>query len=87
MTYYMQKLTLFQFENCPYCIKVRKKLEELKIPYEKIEVPRDREADIRKEIAEKSGVLTVPVVKIRDFYLGESEDIIRYIKENPEKFK
>ena len=76
------KIILYQFETCPYCIKVRNKLDELGIEYKKIEVPRDRESTIRKEIFKKSKVPTVPIIKIGDFHLGESEDIIKYLEEN-----
>jgi glutaredoxin len=80
------KIILYQFESCPYCEKVRKKLNELGIKYEKIEVPRDRNSEIRKELLKKSGVFTVPVIKIGNFYLGESEEIIKYLKKNfPQK--
>ena len=77
-----QKITLYQFETCPYCEKVRQKLNELGIKYKKIEVPRDRNSEIRKEIAKKSGIPTVPVIKIKNKYIGESQDIIDYLEKN-----
>lgn len=70
------KITLYQFEECPYCAKVRAKLDELGLEYEKVNVPRDREDPKRKEIAKKSGVLTVPVVDIDGEFTGESDVIV-----------
>ena len=78
----MTKLTLFQFEHCPYCEKVRKKLEEKKVHYHKFNVPQDRDDPIRKELFQKSGAPTVPVLKADEKYIGESEKILKYLEEN-----
>lgn len=81
-----QKLTLFQFEQCPFCGKVRQKLKEKKLKYDKVNVSYMRDADDRKELFEKSNVWTVPVLKISDSgsekYIGESEDITKFLDEN-----
>ena len=80
------KLTLFQFETCPWCERVRQKLAEKNLEYEKVNVERDREDPKRKELAEKSNVFTVPVLKIEkdgeEKYIGESQVIIDYLDEN-----
>ena len=78
----MAKITLYQFEQCPYCAKVRAKLAENNLDYEKINVPYDREDSQRKELLEKSGVGTVPVMEIDGVFIGESDEIIKYIEEN-----
>lgn len=78
----MTKITLFQFEHCPFCAKVRAKLDQMGLEYEKINVPYDREDPQRKELFEKSGVPTVPVLKIDGKYIGESGEIIKYLEEN-----
>tara|TARA_Y100000310_G_scaffold345863_1_gene471775 strand:+ start:40143 stop:40376 length:234 start_codon:yes stop_codon:yes gene_type:complete len=75
-------ITLYQFEACPFCEKVRNVLDAKGIEYEKVEVPRDREDPIRKELLEKSGVATVPVIDIDGKMMGESGDIVAYIEEN-----
>jgi glutaredoxin 3 len=78
----MTNITLFQFETCPYCAKVRAKLDELGLEYERVNVSPNREDPQRKEIAEKSGVGTVPIIKIDGKYIGESGDIIEHLEEN-----
>jgi len=75
----MAKITLYQFEECPYCAKVRAFLDEKGLEYEKVNVPRDREDPQRKELLEKSGVGTVPVIKIDDQYIGDSQVIIDHL--------
>ena len=78
----MTELILYQFEECPFCAKVRTKLDELKISYQKVNVSYDREDELRKELLDKSGVASVPVMKIDDKYIGESDDIINYLEKN-----
>ena len=75
------KITLYQFEDCPYCAKVRIKLDELGFKYKKVDVIRDREDPKRKEIAKKSGVLTVPVIEIDGKFIGESDVIVKQLEE------
>lgn len=74
------KIKLYQFETCPFCIKVRNKLGELGLEYGKIEVPRDKESEERKFLFEKSNVRTVPVIEIDGKFTGESEDIIEKLQ-------
>jgi glutaredoxin 3 len=78
----MTTITLYQFPDCPFCAKVRAKLDEKGLKYEKVNVPRDRESSERKEIAEKSGVATVPVIHIDDKWMGESDEIVAYVNKN-----
>ena len=78
----MATITLFQFEECPFCAKVRAKLDEMGLEYEKVNMPRDREDPQRKDLFEKSGVQTVPVIRIDDKYMGESDEIVKYLEEN-----
>lgn len=77
----MSRITLYQFEHCPFCAKVRAKLHELGIKFKRVEVPIDREHPERKSLAKKSGVLTVPVIEIAGKFIGESEKIIRHLEE------
>lgn len=76
------EIILYQFDECPYCEKVRQKLKELDVRYKKINVPYDREDSLRKELLEKSGVATVPVIKINGKYIGGSADIIAHLEKN-----
>jgi glutaredoxin 3 len=76
------QITLYQFENCPYCAKVRAKLEDLGLAYEKVNVSNNRDDPLRQEIAENSGIQTVPVIKIDDEFIGDSQKIIDYLDKN-----
>lgn len=74
-------LELYQFEQCPYCQKVRKKLTELQIDFIARQVkPRGD----RKKVEEISGQTGVPVLvdPNNDITMPESEDIVDYLEEN-----
>jgi glutaredoxin 3 len=78
----MTKITLFQFEECPFCAKVRAKLDDLGLEYEKVNVAHERSDPERKDLLEKTGVASVPVICIDDKYIGDSAAIIDYLEEN-----
>ncbi len=72
-------IALYQFESCPYCEKVRSVLDSMSLPYKKVEMVRDREDPARKDLASKSGVLTVPVIEIDGKFIGDSAKIIGHL--------
>ncbi len=74
------ELTLYQFDGCPFCAKVRGWLDEHGLAYEQVEVAHDRQDPLRKELAEQSGVPTVPVLKADDTYIGDSAAIIAFLE-------
>ena len=76
------EIILYQFEECPWCEKVRQKLKELGLQYKKINVIRDRENSERKELYKKSGVPTVPVINIDEKFIGDSAKIIEFLEKN-----
>ena len=77
----MTKITLYQLPTCPYCAKVRNFLEEKGADFEIVNVAPDREDQQRKELFEKSGVPTVPVIEIDGTFIGESDEIIKHLSE------
>ena len=76
----VDEIKLYQFETCPFCEKVRTKLEELDFKYKKVNVSRDKESEERKKLLEKSGIQTVPVIEIDGKFTGESDVIIQKLE-------
>jgi len=73
------EIVLYDLEQCPYCQKVRNKLEELELAYKRksVEIAKNKQ-----ELAKKrDGVTTVPYIEIDGEGTGES-DIIVMILEN-----
>ena len=56
----MSALELYELEGCPYCAKVKKKLDELDLEYDSHMVPRSH--DERTEVEAVSGQTGVPVL-------------------------
>ncbi|RQG91928.1 glutaredoxin family protein [Natrarchaeobius chitinivorans] len=78
----MTDITMYDLPGCPYCAKVRSKLEELDLEYDVIEVPRSH-AD-RTEVERVSGQTGVPVItdEANDVEgMHESDDIVQYLEE------
>ena len=77
----MANLELYELEGCPYCAKVKNKLDELDLEYDSHMVPRSH--DERTEVEEVSGQTGVPVlVDEAEGVEGmpESDDIVAYLE-------
>lgn len=74
-------IELYQFEQCPYCQKVRKKLTELQIDFIARQV--DPKGD-REKVEKVSGQTGVPVMvdPNTDTTMPESDDIVDYLEEH-----
>ncbi len=74
-------LELYQFEECPYCKRVRAKMTDLGISYIIHNVPRDRES--RDELQKISGQRFVPVLVDKErgvMIADDDEKIIEYLE-------
>lgn len=82
----MTTLELYQFEGCPYCSKVRKKLTELGLSFT-AHNPRQND-DRMEELMELGGQDQVPFLVVRDDdgdvveSMYESDDINEYLEAN-----
>ncbi|MDF0643116.1 MAG: glutathione S-transferase N-terminal domain-containing protein [Nitrospira sp.] len=75
-------LTLYHVDWCPECEAVRRKLDEVGLPYESVIVPDVR--PFRKQVFEVSGQHYVPVLKDGDKVLTETDEILTYIERKAE---
>jgi glutathione S-transferase len=73
-------LELYQFESCPYCSKVRKKLTKLGVDVKLRQVDKND----RSRVEEVSGQTNVPVLvdPNTDTTMPESDDIVEYLEEH-----
>lgn len=75
-------LALYQFDYCPYCVRVRRVIEGLGI---KIEI-RDtmRDPSHKQDLLEGGGMTQVPCLRIETEngveWMYESSDIIQYLE-------
>jgi glutaredoxin 3 len=80
-SYYKKpKVVLYHLEYCPFCEKVRDKLEELDIEWTSKDVS---EAKYKKQLSKKrDGVTTVPYIEVDGVGMGESADIVQMLEQN-----
>lgn len=74
-------LSLYHFDSCPYCARVRRALKHLELEVELKDIHRDPAA--LADLVEAMGRQTVPVLRIEDgdVWMPESADIIRFLYE------
>ena len=79
-----QSLALYQFNTCPFCIKVRQEMRRLSLPIEKRDA--QHHAANRDELLQNSGATKVPCLKITEAngqtrWLQDSNAIVAYLRE------
>ena len=77
-------LSLYHYEGCPYCTRVRIAAGELGVEIELRDIY--AETEHREELAQAMGRLTVPVLRVEHpegevRWMPESRDIVRYLHE------
>lgn len=79
-----RNLVLYQFQTCPFCIKVRKEMYRLALPIER----RDAQHDLQNkaDLLKGSGRDQVPCLKVTDVsgqvqWIAESGAIISYLNQ------
>ena len=73
-------IKLYNIDGCGYCGMVRTVLAELKIEYDKIDVPWAQFQ--RKEVYQVSGQYTVPVLVDGEKIFDDEYEIIDYLKQS-----
>ena len=77
----MAAITLYDLPGCPFCLRVKRKLDELDLEYDVIEVPAPHFE--RTEVEEVSGQTGVPVI-VDEAHgvdgMAESSDIVDYLE-------
>jgi len=79
-----QSLALYQFNTCPFCIKVRQEMRRLSLPIEKRDAQHN--AANREELLQSSGATKVPCLKITEAngetrWLQDSNAIVAHLRE------
>lgn len=76
----MTDYKLFVGTICPYCVKVERFMEEEGIEIPVVNIEEDRDA--MRTLIEEGGKRQVPCLYHDGEYLYESDDIIKFLKEN-----
>lgn len=78
-----RSLALYQYQTCPFCIKVRREIRRLSLDLQHLDAQHD--GPNRQALVAGGGQAKVPCLKIADRsgkieWLYESEDIIAYLR-------
>lgn len=73
-------IVLHQFEDCPYCRKVRRALYLKGLSYKAVSTPKDKKK--RTEVFRLSGQYKVPVATFDGKAICGSDEIVQFINEN-----
>lgn len=76
-------LALYQFETCPFCVKVRRAAKRLNIPLEMRDILKDKNFEV--ELLKGGGQRQVPCLRIEESpgnvkWMYESGDIVTYLE-------
>lgn len=75
-------LSLYYFDGCPYCARVRSAIDRLGLDVELRDIQRD--SAHRRDLVEATGRQTVPCLRIDrpegTRWMHESLDIVRYLE-------
>ncbi len=79
-----QALKLYQYQACPFCVKVRRTMKRLNLPIETRDAK--RHANWREELMVQGGVEKVPCLRISEDggsvkWMYESSDIVHYLEQ------
>lgn len=78
-----ENLSLYQFQSCPFCVKVRRQIHKLNLPIELRDAKNNEQ--FRSELAEGGGRIKVPCMRIEEKddvqWMYESDDIIDYLQQ------
>ncbi len=77
------KLKLYQFNACPFCIKVRRSMKRMSLNIETRDAMNN--AEFRNELVNEGGAIKVPCLRIENekseyTWMYESSDIIKYLQ-------
>lgn len=78
----MTPIEFYALDGCPFCAKVRERMNELGVEYNTHSVPRSHAE--RTEVKELTGQTEVPVIVDSDHGIdgmNESDDIVEYLNE------
>ena len=80
-----KNLSMYQFESCPFCIKVRRQIKRQSLNIPLLDAQHNQQH--REELLNGGGEVKVPCLKIVSdsgevSWMYESNDIIQYLKDN-----
>jgi len=76
-----EKVIIYSFKHCPYCIKAKNLLDKQHIKYKEIEVTNEE----LEQLKEKTNMTTVPQIFVGNELIGGFDDLLA-LYNNKKKF-
>ncbi|PSU34373.1 glutathione S-transferase N-terminal domain-containing protein [Photobacterium lutimaris] len=79
----LESMALYQFETCPFCVKVRRAAKKMNLPLETVDA---KQPDNEQALLNGGGKRKVPCLRIENesgevTWMYESNDIIHYLEQ------
>lgn len=79
----LESMALYQFESCPFCVKVRRAAKKMNLPLETVDA---KQPDNEQTLLNGGGKRKVPCLRIENetgevTWMYESNDIIQYLEQ------
>lgn len=71
--------TLYSKENCSFCLRAKALLEQHGVDFEYIDLTGD--IDAQRELAERTGRMTMPQIFVGDELIGGFEDLVLALRD------
>ena len=68
-----KKVIVYSTRHCPHCIRAKSLLERKNVAFEEVDLTDDDAK--RKELEDKTGWMTVPVIYIGDEFIGGANEL------------
>ncbi len=68
-----KKVVIFSKEYCPYCVRAKALFDDLKVPYDEIDLT--DKMDSLDDLKRKTGHMTVPQIFVGDKFVGGYSDL------------
>ena len=68
-----KEVVIYTWRTCPFCIRVKRLLEEKDVPYTEVEISRQKE--MLSELKSKTGSGTVPQIFVDGTFIGGCDDV------------
>jgi glutaredoxin 3 len=69
----MKSVKIYTTPYCPYCVRAKRLLERKGVAFDEIDVANDDQA--RLDLAERTGLRSVPQIFIGEHHVGGSDDL------------
>lgn len=73
------RVTVYSVIGCPFCARTKSLLTELSVPF--VDLNLDKRPDLRAELAERTGLRTVPQIFFNEKHIGGFDELKKLVSQ------